>query len=79
MNGCETWSLDLKEEYSFSVFNLTLRRIFEHKREGVTEGRIIFHNVRLHNLCCTPNIDKALEVHTKFLTESLKDEIAGRL
>jgi hypothetical protein len=35
--GCETWSLTLREERSLRVFeNRVLRRIFEHKRDGVT-------------------------------------------
>jgi hypothetical protein len=36
--GCETWSLTLREEYRLRVFeNRVLRRIFEPKRDEVTE------------------------------------------
>ena len=35
--GCETWSLILREERRLRVFeNRVLRRIFGHKRDGVT-------------------------------------------
>jgi hypothetical protein len=37
--GCETWSLTLREEHRFSVFeNKVLRRIFAPKRDEVTGG-----------------------------------------
>jgi hypothetical protein len=36
--GCETWSLTLREECRLRVFkNRMLRRIFEPKRDEVTE------------------------------------------
>jgi hypothetical protein len=37
MNGCETWSLTLREEARLRVFeNRVLRRVFGPKREEVT-------------------------------------------
>jgi hypothetical protein len=37
--GCETWSLTLREEHRFRVFeNRVLRRIFGPKRDKVTGG-----------------------------------------
>ena len=36
-NGCQTWSLTLREEHGLRVFeNRVLRRIFGPKRDGVT-------------------------------------------
>jgi len=49
--GCETWSLTLKEERRLSVFeNRVLRRIFEPKRDEVTEEWRKLHNEKLNNL-----------------------------
>ena len=37
LNGCETWSLTLREERRFRVFeNRVLRRVFGPKRDEVT-------------------------------------------
>jgi len=37
--GCETWSLTMREEFRFRVFeNRVLRRIFGPKRDEVTWG-----------------------------------------
>jgi hypothetical protein len=37
--GCETWSLTLREEHRLRVFeNRVLRRIFEPRRNEITEG-----------------------------------------
>jgi hypothetical protein len=39
LNGCETWSLILREESGLRVFkNRVLRRIFGSKRDEVTGG-----------------------------------------
>jgi hypothetical protein len=39
LNGCETWSLTVREELKMRVFeNRVLRRIFGPKRDGVTGG-----------------------------------------
>jgi hypothetical protein len=51
LNGCETWSLKLGEEYRLRVFeNGVLRRIFGPKRDEVTGGWGKLHNEELHNL-----------------------------
>jgi len=37
LNGCETWSLSLREERKLRVFeNMVLKRIFGPRREEVT-------------------------------------------
>jgi len=55
--GCETWSLTLMEELRLRVFeNRVLRRIFEHKRDEVTEEWRKLHNEELNNLYSSPNI-----------------------
>jgi hypothetical protein len=51
LDGCETWSLTLREEHSLRVFeNKVLRRIFGPKREEVTGVWRKLHNEGLHNL-----------------------------
>jgi hypothetical protein len=51
LDGCETWSLTLREEHRLRVFeNRVLRRIFVPKRDEVTEEWRKLHNEELHNL-----------------------------
>jgi hypothetical protein len=55
--GCETWSLTLKEECRLRVIeNRLLRRIFGHKRGGVTEEQKRLHKEELNDLYTSPNI-----------------------
>jgi hypothetical protein len=43
--GCETWPLTLREEHRLRAFeNRELRRIFEPRRDKVTEGWRGLHN-----------------------------------
>jgi hypothetical protein len=57
LNGCETWSLTLREEQSLSVFeNKMLRRIFEPKWDEVTRGWKKLHNEELRDLYSSPSI-----------------------
>jgi hypothetical protein len=56
-NGCETWSLTLREEHRLSVFeNRVLRRIFGPKRDEVTEEWRKLHNEELRDLYSSPSI-----------------------
>jgi len=49
--GCETWSLTLREELRFRVFeNRVLRRIFGPKRGKITGGWRKIHNEELNDL-----------------------------
>jgi hypothetical protein len=49
--GCETWSLTLREEHIFRVYeNRVLRRIFGPKREEVAGGWRRPHNEELCNV-----------------------------
>jgi glutamine synthetase len=53
--GCETWSLTLREEHRLKVFeNKVLRKIFEVKRDEVTECWRKLHNEELHKLYSLP-------------------------
>ena len=55
--GCETWSLTLWEGCSLRLFeNRVLRRIFESKRDKVTDKWRKLHNERLHNLYSPNNL-----------------------
>jgi hypothetical protein len=47
---CETWSLEVRDEYKLMVFENRVLRIFGPKRDGVTGGGESFHNEELHNL-----------------------------
>jgi hypothetical protein len=56
-NGCETWSLTVREEHKLRVFeNRVLRIIFGPKRDGVTGGWRKLYNEELHNLYSSPSI-----------------------
>ncbi|KAJ4446515.1 hypothetical protein ANN_13211 [Periplaneta americana] len=55
--GCETWTLTLREEHRFRVFeNKVLRKIFGAKRDEVTGEWRKLHNTELHALYSSPNI-----------------------
>ena len=59
--GCETWSLILSEEHRLRVFeNKVLRRIYDPKRNGVTEEWRKLHNYELNDLY-SPNIDRVIK------------------
>ena len=56
MYGCETWSLTLRKERKFRVFeNMVLRRIFGPTRDEVTEEWRRLHNEELNDLYSSPN------------------------
>jgi len=57
LNGCETWSLKLREERMMRVLeNGVLRRIFGLRRDEVTGEWRKLHNEELSDLYCSPNI-----------------------
>jgi hypothetical protein len=49
-NGCETWSLTLREEHRLKVFENRVLRIFGPKRDEVTGGWRKLHNEELRTL-----------------------------
>jgi hypothetical protein len=54
--GCEIWYLTLREEHRLGMYkNRVLRRIFESKRDEVTEGWRKLHSKGLHNLNASPS------------------------
>jgi hypothetical protein len=56
LNGCETWSLTLREERRLRVFeNRVLRRVFGPKREEVTVEWRKVHNEGLSDLYSLPH------------------------
>ena len=57
LNGCETWSLTLREERKLRVFeNMMLRGIFGPRRDEVTGEWRRLHNKELNDLYSSPNI-----------------------
>jgi len=57
LDGCETWSLTLREERRLRVFdNRVLRRIFGSKRDEVTGEWRKLHNEELSDLYSLLNI-----------------------
>jgi hypothetical protein len=62
LDGCETWSLTLREEYRLSMFeNRVLRRICGPKRDEVMGEWRKFHNGELHNLYLSPDIIRQIK------------------
>jgi len=60
--GCKTWSLTLREERSFRVFeNRVLRRIFGPRRDEVTGEWRKLHNEELNDLYSSPNIVRVIK------------------
>jgi len=61
LNGCETWSLTLREERRLRVFvNRVLRRIFGPKRDEVTREWRKLHKEELNDLYSSPNIVRVI-------------------
>ncbi|KAJ4429399.1 hypothetical protein ANN_21556 [Periplaneta americana] len=55
--GCETWTITLREEQRFRVFeNKVLRKILGAKRDEVTGEWRKLHNTELHALYSSPDI-----------------------
>jgi len=60
--GCETWSLALREEHRFRVFeNRVLSRIFGPKRDEETGEWRKLHNEGLSDLYSSPNIFRVIK------------------
>ena len=59
--GCETWSLTLREEHRFRVFeNKVLRKIFGAKKDEIRGEWGKLHNSELYALYSSPNIIRSL-------------------
>ncbi|KAJ4436564.1 hypothetical protein ANN_16597 [Periplaneta americana] len=57
LNGCETWTLTLREKHRLRVFeNKMLRKIFGAKRDEVAGEWRKLHNTELHALYSSPDI-----------------------
>jgi hypothetical protein len=62
LDGCESWSLTLREECRLRVFeNKVLRRIFGPKRDEVTWKWRRLHNKELYALYSSPNIIRVIK------------------
>jgi hypothetical protein len=60
--GCETWSLNIKNEHRLWVFeNRVLRRIFGPRRDEVTGDWRKLHSEELHNFYSSPNIIRMIK------------------
>jgi hypothetical protein len=57
--GVKLSLLILREEYRLRVFeNRMLQRTFGLRRDDITEGWRKLHNKELHNLYCSPSINR---------------------
>jgi hypothetical protein len=62
LDGCETWSLTLREEHRLRVFeNRVLRRIFGPKLDEVTGEWRRLHNEELKYVYSLPNIIRVIK------------------
>jgi hypothetical protein len=62
LDGCETWSLTLKEEHTLRVFeNKVLRRISGLMAYKVTGGLRKLHTEELHNWYSLPSIIRMIK------------------
>ena len=62
LDGCETWSLTLREESKLKVIeNMVLRRIFGPRRDEVTGEWMRLHNEELNDLYSSPNIVRVIK------------------
>jgi hypothetical protein len=62
LQGCEPWSLTLREEHGLRVFeNRVLRRIFGPKRDEVWGEQRKLHNRELQNLYSSPDIIRQIK------------------
>jgi len=60
--GCETWSLNLREERMLRVFeNSVMRRIIGPNRDEVTWEQRKLHNEELNDLHCSHNIVQVIK------------------
>ena len=61
-NGCETWSLTLREERRLRLFeNKVLRRIFGPRSDEVTGDWRRLHNEEINVLYSSPNIVRVIK------------------
>jgi hypothetical protein len=61
--GCETWSPNLRAEYTLRVFeNRVLRKIFKPKRDKVTGEWRRLHNEELSDLYSSLNIIRVIKL-----------------
>jgi hypothetical protein len=61
--GFQTWSLTLREEQRWRVFeNRVLRRMFGPKRDEVTGECKKLHNEELHELYFSPSIIRIMKL-----------------
>jgi hypothetical protein len=61
IHGRETWSLILRKEYRWRVFEKFVLRIFGPERHEVTGDWRKLHNKELHNLYSLPNIIRMIK------------------
>jgi len=62
LNGCESWSLTLREERKLRVFeNMVLRRIFGPRKDEVMGEWRRLHNEELNDLYSSPNIVRVIK------------------
>ena len=67
LNGCEAWSLTLREDRKLRMFeNMVLRRIFGRRRDEVTGEWRRLLNEELNDSYCSPNIVRVIKWRMKW-------------
>jgi len=70
LNGCETWSLTLREEHRLRVFeNRVLRRVFGPKRDKVTGEWRKLHIEELNDLYSSSSIVQVIKLRRMIWAE----------
>jgi hypothetical protein len=67
INGCEIWSLTMREKCRLRMFeNWLLRKIFGCKRDNVTGDWRELHRKKLQDMCSAQNIIQVIKPRTSW-------------
>jgi len=64
LNGCETWSLTLREEHRLTVFENRVLRIYGSRRDELRGELRKLHNEKVNDLYCPHNVVRVMKSRT---------------